>query len=126
MSLKLLILLLALSTPFVGLVLTWFVEYKKLDELESYFIDNDLVHSNKRFWGRNQPIDKTMRLSVIIGFFTLPKLHMRRGDVTEQELASVPQALRRWVTWPFYYGVLWLLCSCTWVIWKKWKILTFF
>ena len=50
MSLKLLILLLALSTPFVGLVLTWFVEYKKLDELESYFSENHAVERYYRFF----------------------------------------------------------------------------
>jgi hypothetical protein len=120
MSLKLFILILVLITPFVGLVLTWFVEYKKLDELESYFSENECVQRNKRFWGRNQPVDKTMRLSVIIGFFTLPKVHVRRGDVTEQELDSVPRGLRCWVTWPFYFGAIWLLACCIGFVWQKW------
>ncbi|WP_017479151.1 hypothetical protein [Pseudomonas sp. PAMC 26793] len=97
-----------------------FVKYKKLDELESYFSENDAIQRNKRFWRKNRLIDKTMRLSVIIGFLMQPQAHIKAGKVTAKELASVPLALRRWATWPFYFGIAWLLACCMGLVWQKW------
>lgn len=120
MSLNTIFLILAFLSPFVLLGLDLFVKYKKLDELESYFSENEAVQRNKRFWRRNQLIDKTMRLSVLIGFLTQPNTHMKGGAVTARELASVPLALRRWATWPFYFGAVWLLACCIGLVWQTW------
>ncbi|NWB67323.1 hypothetical protein [Pseudomonas sp. I8001] len=106
--------------PFVFLGLKLFVEYRKLDELESYFIDNVLVRDNKRFWGRNKLIDRYKRLSLIVDFLSLPKLHIRRGDVTAAELASVPLSLKRWVLWPYRFGMVGFVGSGLWYVWIKW------
>ncbi|NVZ86416.1 hypothetical protein [Pseudomonas yamanorum] len=105
--------------PFVFLGLKLFVEYKKLDELESYFSDNVLVRDNKRFWRRNQLIDRYMRLSLIVDFLSLPKLHIRRGDVTAAELASVPLSLKRWVLWPYRFGMAGFVGAGLWYVWIK-------
>lgn len=106
--------------PFIFLGLKLFVEYKKLDELESYFTDNVLVRDNKRFWGRNQLIDRYMRLSLIVDFLSLPKLHIRRGDVTAAELASVPLSLKRWALWPYRFGMVGFVGAGLWYVWIKW------
>jgi len=48
----------------LGLLL--FAEYTKLDELESYFSENEEVRNNKRFWRRNQWIDRQYRMMLIL------------------------------------------------------------
>lgn len=105
---------------FVLLGLTLFVEYTKLDELERYFSENELVRDNKRFWRRNQPIDKFQRLSLIIQFLSMPKLHVKRGDVTEAELACVPLSLKRWALWPYRISMIWAIASAAWYVWYRW------
>ena len=104
----------------VVLALILFAEYRKLDELESYFSENKAVQRNKRFWGRNKRIDRTMRMSIFIGFFMQPKTHIKSNEVTREELDSVPLALKRWATWPFYFSVIYFMALTTWVVWRKW------
>ena len=101
-----------------GLML--FAEYRKLDELESYFSENEKVRKNKRFWGRNQPIDKFNRMSLLVGFLSMPKTHVKVGLVTEAELASVPLALKRWALWPYRLAGIWFFASIIWEIWYRW------
>ncbi|MGU9855498.1 hypothetical protein [Pseudomonas sp. LF245] len=101
-----------------GLLL--FAEYRKLDELESYFSENEKVRRHKRFWGRNQPIDKFHRMGLMVDFLSMPKTHIKAGLVTEAELASVPMALRRWALWPYRMGYVWIVASIIWAIWYRW------
>ncbi|WP_339533349.1 hypothetical protein [Pseudomonas mucidolens] len=109
------ILILLFVMPFVCLGLKLFVDYRKLDELERYFRGNEAVQRNKRFWGRNQVIDRTMRMSILIGFFMQPRTHVKNNDVTWKELNSVPLALKRWVLWPFYLSLMYGLAVTVWV-----------
>lgn len=104
---------------FIFLALKVFVEYTKLDELESYFSENKLVQANKRFWGRNLPIDKYMRMSLIINFLSCPRQYVKKGDVTEAELASVPPGLKRWAVWPYHFGMIWFVGAGIWYFWTK-------
>lgn len=120
MSLYTLILIALALGMFVSLGLLLYAEYKKLDEIESYFSENEAVQSNKRFWGRNKRIDRTMRMSILIGFFMQPKTHMKSNEVSREELESVPLALKRWVTWPFYFSAIYFVALTAWVIWRKW------
>ena len=55
---------------FVVLGLMIFAEYAKLDEVESYFCQNERVQDNKRFWRRNQWIDRQYRMLLISEFFS--------------------------------------------------------
>ena len=105
---------------FVLLGLLLFAEYRKLDELESYFSENEKVRKHKRFWGRNQPIDKFHRMRLMVDFLSMPKTHIKAGLVTEAELASVPVALRRWALWPYRMGYVWFVASIIWEIWYRW------
>ncbi len=105
---------------FVCLGLTLYVEYKKLDELESYFSENETVQHYKRFWGRNKSIDKSMRLGVFVQFFVWPASYVKSGEVTREELDSVPLALKRWVTWPFYFSVIYVAAVLSWYVWRQW------
>ncbi|RQO47525.1 hypothetical protein [Pseudomonas sp. KBW05] len=105
---------------FVLLGLLVFAEYRKLDELESYFSENEKVRRHKRFWGRNQRIDRMHRMRLIVEFFSMPKTHIKAGLVTEAELASVPIALKRWALWPYRMGYVWIVASIIWAIWYRW------
>ncbi|CRM71053.1 hypothetical protein [Pseudomonas sp. 58 R 3] len=42
---------------------------------------------------------------LIFEFLSDSTRHVKAGVVTEDELASVPLALKRWVVWPYYLGV---------------------
>ncbi|VVO06534.1 hypothetical protein PS834_03102 [Pseudomonas fluorescens] len=114
------ILILLFVMPFICLGLKLFVDYRKLDELESYFTENEVVQRNKRFWGRGQAIDRTMRVSILVGFFMQPKTHVKSNDVTWEELNSVPLTLKRWVLWPFYLSLIYGLAVTAWLVWCKW------
>ncbi|ETK21485.1 hypothetical protein H097_00365 [Pseudomonas sp. FH4] len=105
------------SLVLVGLLL--FVEYTKLEELESYFSENEVVQRNKRFWSKNRHIDKTMRMSVIVCFLFHPARYIKLGDVSHEELAAIPLALKRWVVWPCYWGFFWLFRCTVSLLWDK-------
>lgn len=102
----------------VGLMI--FAEYTKLDEVESHFSQNERVRDNKRFWCRNQWIDRQYRMLLILAFFSDSKRYMAAGVVTGAELASVPLALKRWVVWPYYVGYIWALGTAVWIVWRWW------
>ena len=107
------------TSSFVLLGLMLFVEYTKLEEVESYFSQNEKVLSNKRFWRRNQWIDRQYRMMLMFDFLQDSKRHVKAGVVTEAELASVPLALRRWVVWPYYFGFVWLIAFVVWSVWRR-------
>ncbi|MBS7844111.1 hypothetical protein KFF47_15120 [Pseudomonas fluorescens] len=94
-----------------------FVEYTKLEELESYFSENKVVNDHKRFWGRNKPIDRFHRMLLINHMLSMPKSHIKSGEVTEAELAAVPLSLKRWVLWPYAFGTIWFASAIIWSIW---------
>jgi hypothetical protein len=102
----------------LGLLL--FAEYTKLDELESYFSENEKVRYHKRFWKRNQRIDRFHRMGLMIDFLSNPKPFLKAGLVTEAELASVPIALKRWALWPYRISYIWLVALGVWSVWYKW------
>ncbi len=97
--------------------LSLFVECTKLEALESYFSENKVVCGHKRFWGRNQHIDRLHRMLLIIQLLSLPKTHIKSGEVTEAELASVPLSLKRWALWPYTFGTIWFVSAIIWGIW---------
>jgi hypothetical protein len=101
-----------------GLLL--FAEYRKLDALEACFRDNEAVRRHKRFWGRNQRIDRYHRMGLMVDFLSMPKTHIKAGLVTQAELASVPIALRRWALWPYRIGYVWVAGTVLWAIWYRW------
>ncbi|AYF49713.1 hypothetical protein DXV65_19760 [Pseudomonas fluorescens] len=102
----------------VGLML--FAEYTKLDELESYFSENEKVRRHKRFWKRNQRIDRFHRMGLMIDILSMPKAFLKEGLVTEAELASVPLSLKRWALWPYRVASIWFVASCVWYVWFNW------
>ena len=120
MSLYTLILIVLALGMYVSLGLTLYGQYKKLDELESYFSENETVQYYKRFWGRNKLIDRTMRMGVFVQFFTWPGHFVKSGETTREELDSVPLALKRWATWPFYFSVIYFMALTTLVVWRTW------
>lgn len=87
----------------IAVMLLFYSYYFKLEALEKYFEGNEVIQYNKRIWPGSRPWDKTMRLGQIGLFFMFPKSYVRLGDVSEEELASVPISLKRWATWPDYF-----------------------
>ena len=102
----------------LGLML--FVEYTKLDELESYFSENEKVLRYKRFWKRNQRIDRFHRMWLMIDILSTPKAFLKASLVTEAELASVPLALKRWALWPYCVSYIWIVTAGIWYVWFNW------
>ncbi len=102
---------------FIVLGLILYAEYTKLDELESYFSENEKVCRHKRFWKRNQRIDRFHRMGLMIDILSTPNAFLKAGLVTEAELASVPLALKRWALWPYRVACVWFVASCVWYIW---------
>ena len=105
---------------FVVLGLMLFAKRTKLDELESYFSENEEVRNNKRFWRRNQWIDRQYRMMLIFEYLADSKRHVKAGLVTEAELASIPLALKRWVLWPYYLAFIWAIATVVWSVWRRW------
>ena len=104
---------------FVTLGLMIFAQYKKLDELESYFSENERVRRHKRFWGRNQRIDKSHRMGLMVDFLSDSKRFVKAGIVTEAELASVPLALKRWALWPYRLCHIWVVMAIIDYFWIR-------
>ncbi|WP_455883604.1 hypothetical protein [Pseudomonas putida] len=104
----------------VGSGVTLYVEYTKLEELESYFSENKVVCNHKRFWGRNQHIDRFHRMLLINQILSMPKSYIKSGEVTEAELASIPLSLKRWALWPYNCAIIWLVSAIIWNIWYGW------
>lgn len=97
-----------------------FAKHIKLDEVESYFCENEKVRENKGFWRRNQWIDRQYRMMLISDFFSDSKRYVEAGFVTEAELASVPVALKRWMVWPYYLLHILAVGTTVWVFWRWW------
>ncbi|KMT57004.1 hypothetical protein [Pseudomonas fildesensis] len=90
---------------FISLALLLYSHYFKLEKLEKYFEKNEIVQLNKRRWPGKRPMDKAMRMGQIGLFLIFPKSYIRLGDVSSEELASVPVSLKRWATWPDYFVI---------------------
>lgn len=101
-----------------GLML--FAEYRKLDELESYFSENKLVQDRKRFWCKNQRVDRYHRMALMVDFLSMAKRHVKAGVVTEAELAAVPLSLKRWALLPYRFGMVWAVGIGVWEVWRWW------
>ncbi|KFF46919.1 hypothetical protein JH25_24860 [Pseudomonas sp. BRG-100] len=109
---------LAGSGVVLGLIV--FAEYAKLDELESYFSENEKVRLHKRFWKRNRMIDRYHRMSLMVDILSGPKAYLKAGLVTEAELASVPLTLRRWALWPYRLASICIIQMVVWEVWRRW------
>ncbi|MBD8239117.1 MULTISPECIES: hypothetical protein [Pseudomonas] len=103
----------------IGSGLSFYVEYTKLEALESYFSENKVVCDNKRFWGRNTHLDRVHRMILISQLLAMPKTHIKRGDVTEAELAAIPLSLKRWALWPINFGFIWFASLIIWNVWYR-------
>ncbi|KAE9651034.1 hypothetical protein IFR35_24330 [Pseudomonas fluorescens] len=103
----------------IGSGLSFYVEYTKLEALESYFSENKVVCDNKRFWGRNTHLDRVHRMILISQLLAMPKTHIKRGDVTEAELAAIPLSLKRWALWPINFGFIWFTSLIIWNVWYR-------
>jgi hypothetical protein len=103
----------------VSIGILWYLKYRKLDEIESYFTENVELQRNKQFWYWNKDIDKEWRVGFVMLYLVLPKEFIRRGEVTQEELASIPPSLKRWFIWSFYWGTLSVIAMFAWLIWAK-------
>lgn len=90
---------------FIGVALLLYVHYFKLELLEKYFENNEIVQVNKRRWPGKLPMNKALRIGQISCFLTFPKRYIRLGDVSEKEMASIPLSLKRWVLWSEYFWI---------------------
>ena len=120
MSLYTLILIVLALGMYVSLGLTLYGQYKKLDELESYFSENKLVQDRERFWGKNQRVDRFHRMALMVDLLSMAKRHVKAGVVTEAELAAVPLSLKRWALLPYRFGMLWAVGIGVWEVWRWW------
>lgn len=89
----------------IGSALMLYSHYFKLDKLQKYFEGNETVQYYNRIWAGNGPMRRGMRMGQITLFLTFPKSYIRLGDVTAEEIASVPVSLKRWATWPDYFVI---------------------
>ena len=89
----------------IGSALMLYSHYFKLDKLQKYFEGNEAVQYYNRIWAGNGPMRRGMRMGQISLFLTFPKSYIRLGDVSAEEIASVPVSLKRWATWPDYFVI---------------------
>ncbi|WP_017476909.1 hypothetical protein [Pseudomonas sp. PAMC 26793] len=108
---------LVLESVAVASLMTY-ANYMKLDELERYFIKNEAVQQNKRYWPGKMPYDKMMRMVLISNLLTMPRRYIRDGEITEEEYNSIPRSLKRWATWPGYLGLQLVVCAGLWYFLK--------
>ncbi|MCT4496931.1 hypothetical protein [Pseudomonas sivasensis] len=120
MDLFLIFTIFVFAATLIGSGLSFYIEYTKLEALERYFSENKLVCDNKRFWGRNTHIDRFHRMLLINQLLAMPKTHIKRGDVTEAELAAIPLSLKRWALWPTNFGFIWVVSLIIWSVWYRW------
>ncbi len=107
------------GTAILAALMTY-AEFAKLEKLESYFSENEHILRNKRFWKKNQQIGRLHRMAVMIDMLSMPKAYLKKGLVTETELASVPLALKRWAVWPYCVCHIWVVLTGIWYVWRKW------
>ncbi|WP_339530019.1 hypothetical protein [Pseudomonas mucidolens] len=105
------------SGALIGFAVMLYAEYRKLDELESYFSENEKVRRHKRFWRRKRRIDRFHRMGLMIDFLSNPKPYLQAGLVTEIELAAVPLTLKRWALWPYRFAYVWAAVAGIWYFW---------
>ena len=120
MSLFLVYSIVMFAWVFVVFVLIVFAEYAKLDELESYFSENEKVLRHKRFREGYDPIDRYHRMSLMTDILSGPKAFLKAGLVTEAELASVPLTLKRWALWPYRLADVCIIEMIVWEVWRRW------
>ncbi|XMB50811.1 hypothetical protein QQ999_05700 [Pseudomonas fluorescens] len=120
MSLFLVYSIVMFAWVFVVFVLIVFAEYAKLDELESYFSENEKVLRHKRFREGYDPIDRYHRMSLMIDILSGSKAFLKAGLVTEAELASVPLTLKRWALWPYRLADVCIIEIIVWEVWRRW------
>jgi len=96
-------------SSFFSIGLLAYLAKTKLDMAEAYFKDNVTMIGHHRWWGGNSYDSRVMRVLFVGSFFMFPKLYIRRGLLTEQELELVPIALQRWFKLPQYLGILFIL-----------------
>ncbi len=104
----------------VLLALMLYAQCAKLEQLESHFSENEHVRRHKRFWKRNQRIDRFHRMGLMIDMLSMPKAVLKEGLATEAELAAVPLALKRWALWPYRVSYIWIVLICIWYVWREW------
>ncbi len=109
MTLKNVAAVLFLFLNFFSIGLLAYLAKTKLDVAEAYFKDNAWMTGHHRWWGGNSYDSRIMRVLFVGSFFMFPKLYIRRGWLTEQELEPVPIALQRWFKLPQYLGILFIL-----------------
>lgn len=120
MSLFLVYSIVMFAWVFVVFVLIVFAEYAKLDELESYFSENEKVLRHKRFREGYDPINRYHRMSLMIDILSGSKAFLKAGLVTEAELASVPLTLKRWALWPYRLADVCIIEIIVWEVWRRW------
>jgi hypothetical protein len=108
-----------MSTLILDLVIHWYLRKWKLKELESYFSNNAEVQAEKRFWWWNTFMNESFRLSAIVKYIVKPKKMIKRGEVTEEELAAIPVSLKRRLIAYHYFSVLQGTCLFAWYVWAK-------
>lgn len=86
----------------IAIPIVLYADYVKLPELEKHFVDNEIVQLNQARWPSKLPMHRAFRMGQICNFLLFSKSYIRLGDVTEEEVASVPLSLKRWATWPYY------------------------
>jgi hypothetical protein len=94
----------------IAIPLVLYADYVKLPELEKYFEGNEIVQLNKVRWPSKLPMHRAFRMGQISNFLSLSRRYIRLGDVTEEEVASVPLSLKRWATWPYYFLYQMFMC----------------
>ncbi len=57
---------------------------------------------------------------VISDLLGMPKFHIKRGEVTEAEVAAVPLSLKRWAVWPYHFGMVWFAGCILWSLLYGW------
>ena len=99
--------------------LHWYLRKWRLEELESYFPNNREVQAEKKFWWWNTFMNESFRLSAIIDYVVRPKKMIKRGEITEEELAAIPIVLKRWLIAYYCFSRLQITGVFTWYVWAK-------
>ncbi|MBV6753931.1 hypothetical protein KV580_26805 [Pseudomonas chlororaphis] len=105
MTLEAVSVFLLLFLLFFSLGLSAYITKTKLDLVEAYFDNNEMMIGDRKWWGGKSYKHRSMRLCLIGIVIMFPRVFIWRRLVTQQELDAIPQGLKRWSKAPLYLEI---------------------
>jgi hypothetical protein len=107
-----------LLAPFViglsGVFMILVMAYRNLDMILDKFPNSQYVRRQKMLWGDSGPYSRFILTSSLAAVALLPKGHIKRGELDENEVRNLPHSIKRRMVvawWLCFVGMAWLFLA---------------